>query len=173
MFGFGFALVPLYNLFCQITGTQSIGQNAAELGTVKTPRENPVSSDRMVTVKFTGTVGDGLPWDFKPLMRKVRVRVGEPTDIKYLARNRADHPVVGQAVPSVAPWQATKHFSKVECFCFSQQTLQAHESREMPLRFVVSPELSDEIDSITLSYTFMNTNQVAERNSEIAAAKPQ
>ena len=119
MFGFGFALVPLYDVFCEVTGlngkTGRIEQEEA-LG-------QTVDEDREVTVEFLATVHSDLPWEFKPMVRKVRVHPGEVTEINYFARNNTGEVVTGQAVPSVAPGQAAKYFSKTECFCFTRQAL--------------------------------------------------
>lgn len=164
MFGFGFALVPLYGLLCQVTGIQSVGQRAA-LNNVSIPAATgKVAVDRWVTIKFDGTVHPDLPWAFQPLERKVRVHPGETHMVNFIAENRSSKAVTGQALPSVAPWQATGFFNKMECFCFRQQTLEGGEKKEMPLRFVVSPDLPEDISSLTLSYNFLrieDTEQVA------------
>jgi cytochrome c oxidase assembly protein subunit 11 len=155
MFGFGFAMVPLYGLLCEVTGMQSVermtvlGAAGAEAG-ISTP-----AGERWVTVKFDATVHPDLPWSLEPMERKVRVRVGEARVVNFVAENQAGREVTGQAIPSVAPWQANGFFSKFECFCFSQQTLAGNERKEMPVRFVVSPDLPPEIDSLTLSYSVL------------------
>ena len=156
MFGFGFALVPLYGLLCQVTGVQSVEQRAA-MNSVSAPITAAKDVERWVTVKFDGTVHPDLPWSFKPLQRKVRVHPGEVQEVNFVAENRSSQAVTGQALPSVAPWQANAFFNKMECFCFRQQTLEGGESKEMPLRFVVSPDLPEEIGSLTLSYNFMRS----------------
>jgi cytochrome c oxidase assembly protein subunit 11 len=159
MFGFGFALVPLYSLFCQVTGVQSVKLNAARDRDAAAPVSSATTpSQRVVTVKFDATVNSGLPWEFKPLVRSLEVHPGEAYEVRYLAHNVAAESVVGQAIAAVVPWQATAYFHKTECFCFRQQTLAADEAREMPLRFVVSPDLPEGINTLTLSYTFMNTD---------------
>ena len=157
MFGFGFALVPLYGLLCQLTGIESIEQRAA----LNTPAAHPGNAqavDRWVTVKFDGSVHPDLPWAFRVEERKVRVRVGETHEVLFWAENRSSTPITGQAIPSIAPWQATGFFNKLECFCFRQQTLDGNQSKEMPLRFVVSPDLPEGIDSLTLSYSFLRVS---------------
>lgn len=154
MFGFGFALVPLYGLLCQVTGIQSVEQRAAISAAIES--EKPiVDEDRWITVKFSGITHPDLPWDFKPLERKIRVHPGETGMVSFVAENRSSRKVTGQALPSVAPFQANDFFSKMECFCFTQQTLEGGERKEMPLRFVVSPDLPEDIASLTLSYNFM------------------
>ncbi len=154
MFGFGFALVPLYGLICQVTGLQSVEQRANTQAALIS-ETNAAVTDRWVTVKFTGTVHPDLPWEFKALERKVRVHPGEIKEVNFVAENRSSKTITGQAIPSVAPWQATDFFSKIECFCFNKQALKGGETKEMPLRFLVSPDLPADISSLTLSYNFM------------------
>lgn len=154
MFGFGFAMVPLYGLICQVAGIQSANSSS------KTAAHKTVAatSDRMVTVRFDTTVQNNLPWEFRPNVGSLRVPVGKMQYTSFTARNVSDRNVTGQAVPSVVPWQAGQHFAKTECFCFRRQTLAAGEAREMPLAFNISPALPEGIDSITLSYSFMNVD---------------
>ena len=150
MFGFGFALVPLYDVFCEITGlngkTGRVEKEAALSQVVDTERE--------VTVEFVVSVNSDLPWEIKPLVRRIKVHPGQVTEVKYAARNKTDGIVVGQAVPSVVPSQASKYFNKTECFCFTQQALAAGEYKEMPVRFIVDPALPKNVRSVALSYTF-------------------
>ena len=157
MFGFGFAMVPLYDVFCDITGLNGkTGRMAQEEAL-----SQKVDEDRLVTVEFLATVHSDLPWEFKPMVRKIKVHPGEITEVNYYARNKTDNQVAGQAVPSVAPGLAAKYFSKTECFCFTRQTLGPGEGKEMPLRFVVDPELPDNVRTVSLSYTFYQTEAVA------------
>jgi cytochrome c oxidase assembly protein subunit 11 len=150
MFGFGFALVPLYDVFCDITGINGkTGRIAAEQALAGSVDEN-----RLVTVEFLASVNSDLPWEFRPLVRKIRVHPGEITEVKYFASNRTGETVAGQAIPSLAPGVAAKYFNKTECFCFTRQTLGPNEGKEMPLRFVVDPELPEEVRTVSLSYTF-------------------
>ncbi len=167
MFGFGFALVPLYDVFCDITGingkTGRIELEAA-LG-------QKVDEDRLVTVEFLATVHSDLPWEFKPMVKKIRVHPGEVTEVNYYARNKTANLVAGQAVPSLAPGLAAKYFNKTECFCFTRQSLGPEEGKEMPLRFVVDPALPDEVRTVSLSYTFYQAEAVTagtEKSSESA-----
>jgi cytochrome c oxidase assembly protein subunit 11 len=150
MFGFGYALVPLYDVFCEITGlngkTGIISQEKA--GTIS------IDEDRLVTVQFDTNINGDLPWAFKSSKNKVQVHPGQITDVLFVVENQADIPVIGQAIPSVAPGQASLHFNKTECFCFTQQTLGPHERKEMLVRFVVDPALPRKISTVTLSYTF-------------------
>ena len=153
MFGFGFALVPLYNLLCQVTGTQSIALRTQTGQALQLSEE--VDRSRWVTVKFDATVNPDLPWDFKPVEPIMRVHPGQIHEVNFKANNRSSATITGQAIPSIAPWQATAYFHKLECFCFNLQTLAGSEKTDMPLRFVVSPDLPKEINSLTLSYSFM------------------
>jgi cytochrome c oxidase assembly protein subunit 11 len=155
MFAFGFAMVPLYKLFCDVAGIQTVGSNTA---VAQSATEQTQAESRFITVKFDTTISSGLPWEFKSTTRKVRVKTGESNDVIFVARNLADESITGQAIPSVVPWQATEYFNKTECFCFQQQVLEPQQSKEMLLRFIVSTNLPEEIDSLTLSYTIMNTD---------------
>jgi len=155
MFGFGFALVPLYDVFCEIAGLNGkTGRVEAEA--VASTR---VDNSRRVTVEFTGNAAHGLPWEFRPLVHKLDVHPGETLVVNYYVRNTTNETITGQAVPSVAPGRAAAYFKKIECFCFSNQTLAPGEAREMPVRFVVMPELAKEVETITLSYAFFNTDK--------------
>jgi len=157
MFGFGFALVPLYDVFCDITGINGkTGRIAQEEALSQT-----VDEDRLVTVEFLATVHSDLPWEFKPMVRKIKVHPGEITEVTYYARNKTDKLVAGQAVPSLAPGLAAKYFNKTECFCFTRQALGPGEGKEMPLRFIVDPALPENVRTVSLSYTFYQTEAVA------------
>lgn len=147
MFCFGFALVPLYDVFCDLTGLG--GRTADAPATV----ERAVVEDRTVRVEFVTSLGQIAPWEFEPMQRSMRVHPGELYEAQFLARNLVGKPLTGQAVPSVAPGVAAEHFKKVECFCFTQQEFAANEARELRLLFQVAPELPDHIDTLTLSYT--------------------
>ncbi|MCU7920300.1 MAG: cytochrome c oxidase assembly protein [Candidatus Thiodiazotropha sp. (ex Epidulcina cf. delphinae)] len=157
MFGFGFALVPLYNLFCQVTGIQSLAQRSA-IGQLA-PFTDGIDETRWVTVKFDTTVNPNLPWEFSAATHKMRVHPGETYKVNFFARNRSHATVTGQAIPSVAPWQATPYFSKLECFCFNKQTLTGTQQADMPLQFMISTDLPEEINSLTLSYSFMRLKE--------------
>lgn len=165
MFGFGFALVPLYSLYCEWTGLRPTANTTAPA------LSGGPLSERVVTVKFDANVASGLPWEFKPLERKRDVRLGEVEEVRFLARNRAEEAVVGQAIPNVVPRQATEYFNKTVCFCFQEQRLEAGEAREMTVRFVVSPNLPEGINSLTLSYTFMNRDAQSAKKFERAGAQ--
>jgi cytochrome c oxidase assembly protein subunit 11 len=161
-FIFAYALVPLYNVLCQVTGfngkTAGPGpiRDGFGVGGLKTAAAPAASVDvtRTITVEFTGTVMPGLPWDMRPLTFKLDVHPGELQQVTYLVRNTANREITGQAVPSVTPGQAAQYFDKIECFCFSQQTLGPGEAQEMPLAFIIKPGIDRDITHITLSYAF-------------------
>ena len=163
MFGFGFALVPLYDVFCDITGINGkTGRIELEDALSQT-----VDADREVTVEFLATVHSDLPWEFRPVVKKIKVHPGEVTEVNYYARNMTNDVVTGQAVPSLAPGLAAKYFSKTECFCFTRQALGPGEAKEMPLRFIVDPELPENVRTVSLSYTFYQAKPEA-AGSEIS-----
>lgn len=158
MFGFGFALVPLYDVFCEVTGLNG------KTGRIEMEEalSQMVDEDRLVTVEFLATVNSELPWEFKPAVRRLSVHPGEVTEVSYYARNRTAETVAGQAVPSLAPGLAARYFNKTECFCFTRQTLGPGEEKNMPLRFVVDPELPEDVRTVSLSYTFFKAGKDAE-----------
>ena len=162
MFGFGFALVPLYDLLCEATGIQSVNIRAAADNRTAYAAEQPdINESRFVTIKFDASVHPNLPWEFVPVVRNMRVNPGKEYLVNFAAHNRSSSQITSQAIPSVAPWQATGFLNKLECFCFQQQTLAGDESVEMPLRFVISPELPAGINSITLSYSLLKLENEA------------
>lgn len=159
-FAFGFALVPLYDVFCQMTGLNGkTGAKPGSIGisgisnTVAAPPSS-IDSSRTVTVEFMGTVMPGLPWEMTPLTPSLDLHPGELHQAKFRVHNRSDKTIVGQAIPSVSPGLAAQHFEKLDCFCFAEQTLAPGETKEMPLTFVVKPELDKDIRTITLAYAF-------------------
>ncbi|MBL1142215.1 MAG: cytochrome c oxidase assembly protein [Proteobacteria bacterium] len=150
MFGFGFALVPIYEVVCEATGiggrTGVISQSEAEA--------DQVDAERLVTVEFDTNVDSALPWAFKAAEFNMKVHPGEMAEAVFVVENRSDKPVIGKAVPSVAPPIASKFFDKTECFCFTEQRLEAGERKEMIVRFVVGSQLPEDILIMTLSYRF-------------------
>ena len=157
MFGFAYALVPLYQVFCEVTGLNGkTSGRAADPPTIS----QVLPSDREVKIQFLANVSNGMPWEFRPTVHQLRVRLGEINTTDYYARNLAAQPVTGQAVPSVAPGFAAKYLHKVECFCFTQQHLEAGEDRLMPLRFYIGDDLPEEIQTLTLSYTLFKVPTV-------------
>lgn len=155
MFGFGYLLVPLYDKFCEITG---IGGRTGD-AVVEETLSDQVDYSRLVTVHFDANVNSALPWRFEPTERMMEVHPGKLYETTYIAFNRSDHPVVAQAVPSVSPGQAALYFNKTECFCFTEQLLGPGESRDMPVRFVVDPNLPRRTDLVTLSYIIYKNDE--------------
>lgn len=165
MFGFGYALVPLYNIFCDITGLNGrTSDQAAEV------RPADIDMDRWITVEFVSSVNANMPWDFRPAVSKMKVRPGEPSRVNYYAKNVSADPIVGNAVPSVSPGQAAKYFTKTECFCFTQQELKSGEEKEMPVVFIVDKNIPKRINTVTLSYTFFNSPVAIKENSKLSMA---
>ena len=160
MFGFGFAMWPLYNVFCDLTGLGGRGVKVVE-----NPGELQ-KSDRQIKIRFDATVNSGLPWIFQAKEKSRLVSLGEMSEAIYLALNPNDQAMAGQAIYNVTPPEASLYFVKTECFCFSRQILQAHESREMPVYYYIKPEIPEQIKEITLSYTFFrdeNAGAIARR----------
>jgi len=146
MFGFGYALVPLYEKICQVTGLRDIDRPAEVVNT-------QVDATRTVRIELDANTR-GLAWTFRPLETIVNVHPGELKQVVYEIHNASDRPVTGQAIPSYLPRNAAEHFRKLDCFCFTKQTLQAGERRQMPVVFVLDPALPADVHTITLSYTF-------------------
>jgi len=155
MFGFGFLLVPLYDVFCEITGFG--GRTNAQAVTVA---EAP-DLTREVRIEFITTVNSYAQFEFAADVDSMTVNPGKMYFATFTARNAAGEDKVAQAVPSVAPAAAAEHFTKLECFCFTTQEFAANEERAMPLQFIVDPDLPDYVDTITLQYTFFDTARVA------------
>ena len=155
MFGFGFALVPLYDVFCDITGLNG------KTGRVEASEINAdlVDRSRIIEVRFLANTNTGLPWSFEPLVKKMEVHPGQVYEAVYRVRSASASKTLGQAVPSVSPGLAAQHFNKTECFCFTQQELEARETRDMPIRFIVGTDISEDIRQITLSYTFFSLDK--------------
>lgn len=159
MVGLAFASVPLYRLFCQVTGYGGTPKIAAA--------STAAPSDRTVTVRFDANVNPALPWRFRPKQPEMTVKVGETVLAHYLARNRSDAPVTGSATFNVTPYKAAPYFVKVACFCFTEQELQPGQEVAMPVSFFVDPDLftdpnTTEVRTITLSYTFFRATPAAD-----------
>ena len=169
MVGMAFASVPLYRVFCSVTGydgTPQIGPEAA-----------PGAVRQKITVRFNANTYPNLPWQFRPEQKAITLPLGDDHLAYYTARNEADTPVTGVALYNVTPDTAGKYFHKTACFCFDQQTLQPGESKEFPLSFWVDPEIAKDpntadIHTITLSYTFFRTLADAEKSGALAKAGP-
>ena len=159
-FAFTFALVPLYRIACEkvfgIRLEQGPGQVAATAA-------DPARKPRTVTVQFDGGVHSKLPWAVHPTERNMQVGPGALNETRDVARNEGQAAIVGSATPSVAPARASGHFTKTECFCFTAQTLQPGESRDMPVRFIVDRDLPADVKTITLSYTFFKNEDLTAR----------
>ncbi|MDB5775133.1 MAG: cytochrome c oxidase assembly protein [Herbaspirillum sp.] len=149
MFGFGYALVPVYRKICEVTGVNFLTQKD---GTITAPTNSQIDKSRTITVEFDSNSRGTLR--FRPTVNSIQVHPGEMTQVLYEVVNSKNETVNAQAIPSYAPEAAGPHFKKVECFCFTQQTLKPHEARQMPVVFFIDPALPREIKTITLSYTF-------------------
>ena len=154
MFGFGFALVPIYDIFCEVTGFRT--QNVQDEITQKMVVDN----ERLVTVEFIGNSHQNAAWDFHPVVSKMEVNPGQIYTTSYFAKNLKNIEVVGTATPDIKPVEMNKYFKKLECFCFTQQEFAANEGRDMPVQFVIDPDLPQHIERMTLSYTFFAQDKV-------------
>jgi cytochrome c oxidase assembly protein subunit 11 len=164
-----FALVPLYYIACEkVFGIKLESGPAGEAQVAGMV----VDESRTILVEFDGTVNSKLPWAFKPQQLSMQVHPGRQYEANYIARNTSDHPIVGNAAPSVAPSTASTFFSKTECFCFTEQLLNAGEERLMPVRFIVDPDLPAHISTITLSYTFFSNDAATARIVAAPAPAP-
>ena len=155
-FAFGFALVPLYDVFCDITGFGGRTNDEAAQVTYQRP-----DYSREIRVEFVTTVNSYAPWEFSADADSMTVTPGKMYYATFTAENLAETAKIGQAVPSVAPIAASSHFKKIECFCFNNQEFAAGQSRALPLQFIVDPELPEYVDTITLQYTFFDTMRVS------------
>ncbi|MGJ8679802.1 cytochrome c oxidase assembly protein [Paraglaciecola sp.] len=157
MFGFGFALVPLYDVLCEALG---INGKTSTIAAVYESVE--IDKSRLVTVDFITRTNSGMPWEFKAQTRQVKVHPGEMNQVNFFVRNPANTDIVGQAVPSVSPGPAAIYMNKTECFCFEQQTLKAGEEIIMPMQFYVDPQLPKDITYFTVQYTLYNVTASSE-----------
>jgi cytochrome c oxidase assembly protein subunit 11 len=148
-FGFGFALVPLYNVLCAVTGYGDQAKLLQKVSAIEHP-----DPSRTVTVEFLADVASAGGWEFRPLKRTVQVHPGQLYTAEFYAKNLTGRDTVAQAVPNIAPSEVAAYFHKTECFCFSPQRFKLDEGREMPVRFIIDPALPRHIDMITLAYTF-------------------
>ncbi|MDB5894541.1 MAG: cytochrome c oxidase assembly protein [Rhodoferax sp.] len=159
MFAFGYALVPIYNAICEMTGINILALAEREVPGVgsagknaRLPANTQVDLSRTITVEFDANARG--PWEFKPEKSSVQVHPGELTTVMYEFQNTQNRRMAAQAIPSYAPRQAQAHFNKLECFCFNQYTLDPGEKKQWPVAFVIDPKLSKDVTTITLSYTF-------------------
>ncbi len=162
MLAFGFALVPLYDVFCEITGwNASLNQGLAVY------EDQEVDTSREIKLRFVTETKNDMPWDFKPLQSTITVHPGKEYEVAFRVKNRARKNIVGRAIPSFSPTLASQFVNKTECFCFNQQTLLAGESEDMPMRFFIDKDIPKEYKAITLVYTLHNvTAETASLNIE-------
>jgi len=165
------ALPALYSLICDVTG---LGGRTGRIEKEQALATKP-DKTRLIKIEFDANVNENLPWEFKPLIKRVMVHPGEVTKVSYYAKNMSNRTIVGQAIPAISPYQVAKYFNKTECFCFTQQKFGPGEEKEMPLRFIVDPDLPKNVNTITLSYTFFDTKQsgVEEESAKAGNATPQ
>jgi cytochrome c oxidase assembly protein subunit 11 len=168
MFGFGWALVPIYRKICEVTGINLL--TGKETGVEARLRNTQVDTTREVVIEFDANRQG--PWRFKPRVNYLTVHPGELVTVEYDLVNLQDRAMAGQAIPSYAPMQAARYFNKLECFCFKQQTLQGGESRQFPVVFFVDPQLPRDVTQITLSYTFFEVPGAAGKPQAQAPAGP-
>jgi cytochrome c oxidase assembly protein subunit 11 len=161
MFGFGYALVPMYRAICDALGINVLavaerriasGSWSGKEAVAKTNTNTQVDTSRLITIEFDANSRG--PWDFKPAQRSVQVHPGQLTTVMYEFRNVQGRTMVAQAIPSYAPRQASPHFNKLECFCFNEYTLAPGEAKSWPVVFIIDPKLPKDVTTITLSYTF-------------------
>ncbi len=158
MFGFGFALVPFYYKICEVTGINSGDEQTLVKNT-------QVDTSRWVTIEFDANTNSDMPWQFKPAQRMLKVHPGQLVQVEYEVINTSDHAIVGQAVPSYGPRRAAAFFKKIECFCFTPQTLAAGERRRMPVLFVLDTAMDEDVHTVTLSYTFFDLGAEAKKTA--------
>jgi|TARA_B110000240_G_C13220891_1_gene334581 cytochrome c oxidase assembly protein subunit 11 len=154
MFGFGYVLVPLYDVFCDLTGLR-FTQEANEL----VSQEIQEDTTRLVTVEFDVSMNESMPWIVRPAVSKLQVHPGRVYTTNYIAKNTTQSAMVGQAVPSITPYVANRHLVKTECFCFENQPIGAGKEVEMALSFMINPKLPKNVKVVTLSYTFFDITQ--------------
>jgi len=159
MFGFGFAMVPLYNALCELTGLN--GRDSGMM--VASTAVSEPDYSRTVTVQLLTVVNGGREWQFRPETSEIKVHPGEFTTVNFVAENMLDEDVVGQAVPAVTPGKAARHVKKTECFCFNQQPFKAREKKVMPVRLMLDPDLPKDLTTVTLSYTFFDVTELAQQ----------
>jgi len=147
MFGFGYAMVPFYRAICDALGLNSVAKADVVAST-------QIDTGRLLTIEFDTNLRNDLPWTFAAVEKSVRVHPGALTQVMFEVRNSSDRAVTGQAIPSFGPQLAGRYFKKLDCFCFTQQTLAPGEVRRMPVAFVIEPGLPEDVNTVTLSYTF-------------------
>jgi len=162
MFGFAFALVPIYDIICEVTGLN--GKTSTQASLIEEIESAVVPVDRKIKIEFLAKAARGMPWEFRPTENALTVRPGEMHHTTFYVRNRAPSTITGQAVPSVSPGQAAIYLKKIECFCFQQQELMAGNELEMDVSFVVATDIPPEIKELTLSYTMFNVTDIEQEH---------
>jgi cytochrome c oxidase assembly protein subunit 11 len=157
MFGFGFAMVPLYDVLCDVTGF-----NGKTAGKYTATEVQDVREDRLVTIQFLANNNANMPWEFRPKVRTMKVHPGKLNTAEFYVRNVTSETMVAQAVPSVTPFHAAEFLHKTECFCFEQQQLEAREDLDMPLRFIIDSQIPEDVKTLTLSYTLYDVTEQIE-----------
>ncbi len=156
MFGFGYALVPLYNVFCDITGLNGkTGESAAQ------EVQYEIDPEREMTIEFVTSLNESAPMEFSAETAKMKLIPGKYYTVNFFAENKTDKPMVARAIPSVSPGLAAEYLKKTECFCFSEQSFEPHEKKTMPVRFVIDPALPERYKTITLAYTFFDNTETS------------
>ncbi|NOU23203.1 MAG: cytochrome c oxidase assembly protein [Methyloglobulus sp.] len=158
MFGFGFALVPLYDVLCDVTGL-----NGKVRSTPVKEVTYQADKNREITVEFMTSLNESTPMVFRPETKKLKVHPGEYNTVNFYAENKTGKAIVAQAIPSISPGLAAEYFKKTECFCFTEQVFKAREGKMMPVRFVVTPDLPAEYKTITLAYTFFDITETSRK----------
>ena len=155
MFGFGYALVPLYKKICEVTGVNEIEKADTPLANTQ------IDTGRLVSLEFDANVRSNLPWKFRPMQTSLKVHPGQLVQVLYEVRNDSDRSITGQAIPSYGPQIAGQYFRKMDCFCFAKQNFAPGEVRQMPVVFVIAHGLPKDVTTVTLSYTFFNVEAAA------------
>ena len=156
MFGFGYLMVPLYDIICDITGLNG-KTGRVSISEASAAEADLVAVERTVVVEFVASINQGGAWIFKPMEKTMTVTPGKLYNASYYAENLSDSTIVAQATPSVTPFSAAKYFNKTECFCFTRQLFEPNGSKDMPLAFIIDEDLPINIDRVTLSYTFFRS----------------
>lgn len=154
MFGFGFAMVPLYNTFCQITGL-----NGKTAGRYQVDYAVEVDPSRTIKIQFMTNLNQGMPWEFKPMAKSLTVHPGEIKQVSFYVKNLSNKPIIGRAIPSISPGILASYMHKTECFCFNEQLLNPGESQVLPLMFFLDKDFPKQYSEMTLSYTLFDTNK--------------
>jgi cytochrome c oxidase assembly protein subunit 11 len=154
MFGFGYALVPLYNVFCDLTGLNGKTNTVAMAETAY-----EIDTSREITIEFITSVNQSAPIIFTATQKKIIVHPGQYYTVNFYAENKTNQPMIARAIPSITPGLTAEYFKKIECFCFAEQSFVAHEGKIMPVRFVINPDLPTRYKTITLAYTFFDNTQ--------------